>query len=48
VVTGTAVAEPLVWLNGELTPLSEARIPVLDRGFKALHAPAAELQEVEK
>ncbi|SDB86169.1 D-amino acid aminotransferase [Paraburkholderia lycopersici] len=26
-------AEPLVWLNGELTPLSEARIPVLDRGF---------------
>ncbi|MBB3256185.1 D-alanine transaminase [Paraburkholderia bannensis] len=25
--------EPLVWLNGELTPLSEARVPVLDRGF---------------
>ena len=29
----TGIAEPLVWLNGELTPLSEARIPVLDRGF---------------
>ncbi|QGZ60435.1 D-amino acid aminotransferase [Paraburkholderia acidisoli] len=28
-----AIAEPLVWLNGALTPLSEARIPVLDRGF---------------
>lgn len=26
-------AEPVVWLNGELTPLSEARVPVLDRGF---------------
>jgi D-alanine transaminase len=26
-------AEPLVWLNGQITPLSEARIPVLDRGF---------------
>ncbi|MCG5077301.1 D-amino acid aminotransferase [Paraburkholderia tagetis] len=26
-------AEPIVWLNGELTPLSEARVPVLDRGF---------------
>jgi D-alanine transaminase len=26
-------AEPLVWLNGDLTPLSEARVPVLDRGF---------------
>ncbi|MFC4518791.1 D-amino acid aminotransferase [Cupriavidus pinatubonensis] len=25
--------EPLVYLNGDLTPLSEARIPVLDRGF---------------
>jgi D-alanine transaminase len=25
--------EPIVWLNGELTPLSEARVPVLDRGF---------------
>jgi D-alanine transaminase len=24
---------PLVYLNGEFTPLSEARIPVLDRGF---------------
>ncbi|WP_408584872.1 D-amino acid aminotransferase [Paraburkholderia bannensis] len=38
--TSTAVAtsmheaaEPVVWLNGELTPLSEARVPVLDRGF---------------
>jgi D-alanine transaminase len=31
--TSAASAEPLVWLNGELTPLSEARIPVLDRGF---------------
>ncbi|PVX97777.1 D-amino acid aminotransferase [Paraburkholderia unamae] len=30
---GSETAEPLVWLNGELTPLSEARIPVLDRGF---------------
>jgi D-alanine transaminase len=25
--------DPLVYLNGDLTPLSEARIPVLDRGF---------------
>lgn len=25
--------DPLVYLNGALTPLSEARIPVLDRGF---------------
>ena len=25
--------DSLVYLNGELTPLSEARIPVLDRGF---------------
>ena len=25
--------DPLVYLNGELTPLSEAKIPVLDRGF---------------
>jgi D-alanine transaminase len=25
--------DPLVYLNGELTPLSEARISVLDRGF---------------
>jgi D-alanine transaminase len=32
-MTGIATAEPLVWLNGEFTPLSEARIPVLDRGF---------------
>lgn len=26
-------SEPLVYLNGALTPLSEARVPVLDRGF---------------
>ena len=25
--------DPLVYLNGELTPLSEAKVPVLDRGF---------------
>ncbi|WP_443114760.1 D-amino acid aminotransferase [Herbaspirillum seropedicae] len=25
--------EAIVYLNGELTPLSEARVPVLDRGF---------------
>ncbi|HEY0847656.1 MAG TPA: D-amino acid aminotransferase [Noviherbaspirillum sp.] len=25
--------DPLVYLNGDITPLSEARIPVLDRGF---------------
>ncbi|MGV2292789.1 D-amino acid aminotransferase [Trinickia sp. YCB016] len=25
--------DPVVYLNGEMTPLSEARIPVLDRGF---------------
>ena len=25
--------DPLVYLNGALTPLSEAKIPVLDRGF---------------
>ena len=25
--------EPLVYLNGALTPLSEAKVPVLDRGF---------------
>ena len=25
--------DPLVYLNGELTPVSEAKIPVLDRGF---------------
>ncbi|HKT92396.1 MAG TPA: D-amino acid aminotransferase, partial [Paraburkholderia sp.] len=31
--SATQAAEPLVWLNGELTPLSVARIPVLDRGF---------------
>lgn len=29
----TTVDDPLVYLNGELTPLSEARVPVLDRGF---------------
>lgn len=28
-----AAPEPVVWLNGELTPLCEARVPVLDRGF---------------
>jgi D-alanine transaminase len=27
------MSEPVVFLNGELLPLSEARIPVLDRGF---------------
>ena len=26
-------SDPIVWLNGELTPLAEARVPVLDRGF---------------
>lgn len=31
--TTNEAAEPIVWLNGELTPLSEARVPVLDRGF---------------
>jgi D-alanine transaminase len=25
--------DPLVYLNGQLTPLSEAKVPVLDRGF---------------
>ncbi|MBC7405057.1 MAG: D-amino acid aminotransferase, partial [Cytophaga sp.] len=25
--------DPLVYLNGCITPLSEAKIPVLDRGF---------------
>lgn len=25
--------DPIVYLNGELTPLSDARVPVLDRGF---------------
>jgi D-alanine transaminase len=29
----TTTLDPLVYLNGALTPLSEARIPVLDRGF---------------
>ncbi|MDR8400611.1 D-amino acid aminotransferase [Paraburkholderia sp. USG1] len=26
-------SDPIVYLNGELVPLSEARVPVLDRGF---------------
>eukprot|EP01042_Synura_sphagnicola_P017732 gene17732-22424_t len=25
--------DPIVYLNGQLTPLSDAKIPVLDRGF---------------
>lgn len=29
----TSSSDAIVYLNGELTPLSEARIPVLDRGF---------------
>jgi D-alanine transaminase len=29
----TTDLDPLVYLNGELTPLSDAKIPVLDRGF---------------
>ncbi|UZN50917.1 D-amino acid aminotransferase [Cupriavidus cauae] len=29
----TSSSDATVYLNGELTPLSEARIPVLDRGF---------------
>lgn len=28
-----ASPEQIVWLNGEWTPLAEARVPVLDRGF---------------
>ena len=28
-----ALSEPIVYLNGEFLPLSEARVPVLDRGF---------------
>src|SRR3569833_2438436 len=28
-----AMYDPLVYLNGAMTPLSEAKIPVLDRGF---------------
>ncbi|HEY1608382.1 MAG TPA: D-amino acid aminotransferase [Paraburkholderia sp.] len=37
-ITVGAAAEPIVWLGtgqtgGELTPLADARIPVLDRGF---------------
>lgn len=31
--TTRVMDDPLVYLNGELTPLSEAKIPVLDRGF---------------
>jgi D-alanine transaminase len=27
------MTDPIVYLNGEMTPLSEARVPVLDRGF---------------
>lgn len=27
------IDDPLVYLNGEFTPLSQARVPVLDRGF---------------
>jgi D-alanine transaminase len=30
---GSVEADPVVYLNGEWGPLSEARIPVLDRGF---------------
>ncbi|RLK44707.1 D-alanine transaminase [Cupriavidus plantarum] len=28
-----AMTEPVVYLNGDMLPLSEARVPVLDRGF---------------
>lgn len=31
--TSGTTPDPIVWLNGELTPLADARIPVLDRGF---------------
>ena len=31
--TDTSAPDPLVYLNGLMTPLSEAKIPVLDRGF---------------
>ena len=31
--TDVSLPDPLVYLNGTLTPLSEAKIPVLDRGF---------------
>jgi len=27
------MTEPIVYLNGELTPVSEAKVSVLDRGF---------------
>jgi len=33
VTCAEGVPEPIVWLNGALTPLSGARVPVLDRGF---------------
>ncbi|HTH62376.1 MAG TPA: D-amino acid aminotransferase [Paraburkholderia sp.] len=31
--TDAPTPDAIVWLNGEMTPLAEARIPVLDRGF---------------
>jgi D-alanine transaminase len=31
--TGVAMADSIVYLNGEFMPLAEARVPVLDRGF---------------
>src|SRR5450830_572855 len=32
-LTNAPMNDPIVYLNGDMTPLSEARIPVLDRGF---------------
>jgi len=32
-MTSDTTPDAIVWLNGELTPLADARIPVLDRGF---------------
>jgi D-alanine transaminase len=32
-MAATRTDDPLVYLNGEIMPLSEAKIPVLDRGF---------------
>ncbi|TDV37126.1 D-alanine transaminase [Paraburkholderia caballeronis] len=32
-LTSDPAPDAIVWLNGELTPLADARIPVLDRGF---------------
>ncbi|WP_233828028.1 D-amino acid aminotransferase [Paraburkholderia sp. ZP32-5] len=32
-VVSEASQDPIVYLNGEVVPLSEARVPVLDRGF---------------